>query len=163
MSGRPGRCGSSSHAAMGRLPESCSLDGAQQNPGSSSNLLIYGHSESPVERKPDEPEIGRGCAGPSRRSRSQAPRGNAVLAAPAARAATRRWSAGACSHAGAWEPEDRTQVRSCCSSRPSRSHAPRGNAVLAAPAARAAARRWSVGACPHAGAWGQEGLKGVGS
>jgi hypothetical protein len=38
-------------------------------------------------------------------SRSHAPRGNAALAAPAARTHTRRWSVGTCSHAGAWEPE----------------------------------------------------------
>ena len=35
----------------------------------------------------------------------------------------------------------------------SRSHAPRGNAVLAAPAARPRTRRRSVGTCSHAGAW----------
>lgn len=35
----------------------------------------------------------------------------------------------------------------------SRSHAPRGNAVLAAPAVRDATRRWSVGTCSHVGAW----------
>ena len=36
---------------------------------------------------------------------------------------------------------------------PPRSHALRGNAVLAAPAARTATQRWSVGTCSHAGAW----------
>jgi hypothetical protein len=123
-------------------------------------------------------------------SRSQAPRGNAVLAAPAARGATliapsssaavpdatlpppsiescrprcapvpgpRRWSVGSCSHAGAWEPEEPEVGRdSAGPSRRSRSHAPRGNAPLAAPAARAATRRWSVVPCPHAGAWGKD-------
>jgi len=104
---------------------SCSLDGAQRNPGPRSNLLIY---KSPARLAPDsatlhpgygevaanscpisgawEPESGWDCTGPSRHSRSHALRGNAVLAAPAARAATRRWSVGACSHAGALEPEE---------------------------------------------------------
>lgn len=35
--------------------------------------------------------------------------------------------------------------------RSSRSHAPRGNAILAAQAARTPTRRWSVGVCHHAG------------
>ena len=144
-------------------------------------------------------------------SRSHAPRGSAVLAAPAARGATliapgsclprcasipgpRRWSVGTCSHAGAWEPETCRPVGrgsgapaatgrlierhvedagsgrgrpshggnwTCAGpSRRSRSHAPRGNAVLAAPAARGATRRWSVGACSHAGAWEPESARG---
>ncbi|NEX19712.1 ribonucleoside-diphosphate reductase subunit alpha [Thiorhodococcus mannitoliphagus] len=37
-----------------------------------------------------------------------------------------------------------------------RSHAPRGNAVSAAPAARVRTRRWSVSTCSHAGAWEPE-------
>jgi hypothetical protein len=39
-------------------------------------------------------------------SRSHAPRGNAALAAPAARIRMRRWRVATCSHAGAWEPEN---------------------------------------------------------
>ena len=42
-------------------------------------------------------------------SRSHALRGNAVLAAPAARMTSRRRSIGACSQAGAWEPGDPEQ------------------------------------------------------
>ena len=81
-------------------------------------------------------------------SRSHAPRGNAVLAAPAAAMATRRWSVGLAPtlERGNEKPGGLN----------SRSHALRGNAVLAAPAARMATRRWSVGTCSHAGAWEPE-------
>jgi hypothetical protein len=136
-----------------RLPRS--PDGAQRNPGQPLRLTTDQWVTAATWIPLRSIQATRGNSGETLlHSRSQALRGNAVPAAPAARGATRRWSVGACSHAGAWEPEG-PEGRTGPSHR-SRSHAPRGNAVLAAPAARAATRRWSLGACSHAGAWEQE-------
>jgi hypothetical protein len=107
---RPVGRGSGAPAATGRLPER-HLEDAGSGRDRQGWWAWRGSWSDPRRGRPSHGGDWT-CIGPSHRSRFHAPRGNAVLAAPAARAATRRWSVGAGSHAGAWEPEGRAESMS---------------------------------------------------